>query len=215
MKRFIPLLFTAILFVSCEKEPNLDKLINNYVVYTQFDKGANFSKDSTFFIPDSILVITDNKSAKPTYLERQVSNYLINAYSSHMATRGYHREFDKSKATYGLQVSFIENTYYFSAGNPWWSTYPWYWSPSYWWPWYTGSWYYPYPFIYSHTAGSLVCEMVDISSVSKSGGTSKPTIIWNNYITDIGSITFNNEGKVAKAIDQAFTQSPYIKYTGF
>lgn len=212
MKRLIPLLFTAVLFISCEKEPDLDKVINNYVVYTQFDKSANFSKDTTFFIADSILVITNNKSATPTYLERQVNDYIINAYSSHMNARGYTRITDKSKAAYGLQVSFVESTFYFSASNPWWSAYPWYWSPSYWWPWYSGSWYYPYPFIYSHTAGSLVCEIVDLSSVSKTTGSSKPTIIWNNYITDIGSITFNNEGKVARAIDQAFTQSPYIKY---
>lgn len=70
MKRLIPLLFTAVLFASCEKEPNLDKVQDNYVVYTQYDKDANFSKDNTFFIADSVLVISDDKKAGATYLDR-------------------------------------------------------------------------------------------------------------------------------------------------
>ena len=212
MKKLIPLLFTAVLFASCEKEPVLDKVQNNYVVYTQYDKDANFSKNNTFFIADSVLVISDNKNAKATYLDSQTGGFITGTFSSLMKTRGYIQESDKSKATFGLQLSFVESTYYYSNSPSWWSDYPWYWSPTYWWPWYSGLWYHPYPFIYSYTAGSLVCEMVDITTISQTTTTSKPTVIWNCYITDIGTITPNNKDKVAKAIDQAFTQSPYIQY---
>lgn len=212
MKKLIPLLFTVVLLASCEKEPGLDKVQDNYVVYTQYDKDANFSKDSTFYIADSVLVISDNKKENATYLDSQVGDYIINAFTTHMKSKGYYRETDKSKATFGLQLSFVESTYYYSNSPSWWSDFPWYWSPSYWWPWYSGIWYHPYPFIYSYTAGSLVCEMVDITSITKTSTANKPTIIWNSYITDIGTITPNNDYKVAKAIDQAFAQSPYLQY---
>lgn len=212
MKKFIPLLFIGVLFASCEKEPNLNKVQEDYVVYTQYDKSANFSKGNTFYVADSVLVINDNNKSEASYLDAQVGDFVINTYTSHMKNRGYVQTNDKNAATFGLQISFVESTQYYLRNPAWWSNYPWYWSPSYWWPWYTGVWYHPYPYIYSHTAGSLVCEMVDITSVSKETNIAKPTVIWNSYITDIGTITPNNEGKVAKAIDQAFNQSTYIKY---
>lgn len=212
MKRFIPLFLIGVLFASCEKEPNLNKVQENYVVYTQYDKLANFSKGHTFYVADSVLVINDNNKKKASYLDAKIGDFVINTYVSHMKNRGYIQSDNKSDATFGLQISFVESTYYYLKNPSWWSNYPWYWSPSYWWPWYSGDWYYPYPFIYSHIAGSLVCEIVDITSVSKENNLSKPTVIWNSYITDIGVITTNNENKVAKAIDQAFNQSTYIKY---
>lgn len=212
MKRLIPLLFTAVLFASCEKEPNLDKVQDNYVVYTQYDKDANFSKGNTFFIADSVLVISDDKKAGATYLDSTTGDYIIDAYTSHMQARGYSRVANKNEAAYGLQISFVESTYYYTKSPSWWSDYPWYWTPSYWWPWYNGIWYHPYPFIYSYNAGSIVGEMVDITAITPTTATSKPTIIWNSYITDIGDITPKNESKVANAIGQAFTQSPYLKY---
>lgn len=210
MKKLIPLLFTALLFASCEKDPDLDKVQNDYVIYTQYDKDANFNKGNTFYIADSVLVI-GNKGKGVSYLDEQEGNFIINAYAAQMQSRGYSRVSDKSSATYGLQISYLESTYYYLNSSGWWSDFPWYWSPSYWWPWVVGSWYHPYPFIYSYTSGSLVAEMIDITSVSKDTTSATPIVIWNNYITDINTPA-TNRNKLTQAIDQAFAQSPYIQY---
>lgn len=210
MKKLIPLLFLAVLFASCEKDPDLDKVQNDYVIYTQYDKDANFSKGNTFYIPDSVLVIGD-KDKGEAYLDDSDGDFIINDYVAQMQSRGYTRVTEKDAATYGLQVSYVESTYYYLNSPGWWADYPWYWTPSYWWPWFSGAWYHPYPFIYSYTAGSLVAEMVDITSVTKDTTTASPTVIWNNYITDI-NIPATNQAKLTKAIEQAFTQSPYLQY---
>jgi hypothetical protein len=211
MKKLIPLLFTALLFASCEKVPNLDEVQEDYVVYTQYDKDANFSKGKHFYVPDSVLVVS-GKGRGATYLDASDANDIINAYSIQMEKRGYVKTADKTEANYGLQISYVESTYYFINSVSWWSDYPWYWSPSYWWPWYDGNWFYPYQFIYKYTYGSLICEMIDLSSVSEVSSSSKPTVIWNNYITGIYYIDSNMLPRLVKAVNQSFEQSPYIKF---
>lgn len=59
MKKFIPLLLAvfAVTLASCEKDPDMDKLDNNYLVYTNYDKKADFKTFETYYLPDSILVI--------------------------------------------------------------------------------------------------------------------------------------------------------------
>ena len=84
MKKFIPLLLAvfAVTLASCEKDPDMDKLDNNYLVYTNYDKKADFKTFETYYLPDSILVIGDKENAESvsyTHLDvykRQASHYL-------------------------------------------------------------------------------------------------------------------------------------------
>ena len=50
MKKFIPLLLAvfAIAFVSCEKDPDMDKLDSKYLVYTNYDTKADFKAFETY-----------------------------------------------------------------------------------------------------------------------------------------------------------------------
>ena len=66
MKKFIPLLLAvfAIAFVSCEKDPDMDKLDSKYLVYTNYDTKADFKAFETYYLPDSILVIGNSKDAE-------------------------------------------------------------------------------------------------------------------------------------------------------
>ena len=211
MKKLIPFLFVFLLLASCEKDPDLDKVQNEYVTYTQYDKTANFSKGSTFFIADSVLAITSD--SKASYLAPAIGDYIINAYVTNMEARGYTRVMDKADATYGMQVSFVESTYYFANNPYWWNSCPWYWSPSYWGPWYGGGWYYPYQFIYSYTNGALIGELVDLTTASTTTTDNKLTVIWNDYITGLLSGNSNvSEANTVKAINQSFIQSPYLKF---
>ena len=81
MKKFIPLLLAvfAVTLASCEKDPDMDKLDNNYLVYTNYDKKADFKTFETYYLPDSILVIGDSVADtfnRLYYFERAAETYI-------------------------------------------------------------------------------------------------------------------------------------------
>ena len=41
MKRLIPILLAVFAFAACEKDPDMDKLDNDYLVYTNYDKKGS------------------------------------------------------------------------------------------------------------------------------------------------------------------------------
>lgn len=205
------MLFAAALLVTaCEKTPDTGKLDDDYLVYTDYDAETDFAKFTTFYVPDSVLII-DNSSNKPKFLYGTPASELIIAnYVKGMEQAGYVRTLDKSNADLGMQVSYVEETYRFRYYNnyPWWYGYPWYWSFGYWGNW--GGWYWPYSITYSYSTGSVLGELVDLT-VPES--TSKQLrVVWSSYISGL----LNNDGtlntaEVKQAIEQAFSQSPYLK----
>lgn len=134
MKKFIPLLLAvfAVTLASCEKDPDMDKLDNNYLVYTNYDKKADFKTFETYYLPDSILVIGDKENAE--YWKDENAQEILSAYVANMNSRGYIRVDDREEADLGLQVSYVRSTYYFTDyGRPeWWWNYPGYWDAPYW-----------------------------------------------------------------------------------
>jgi hypothetical protein len=211
MKKFIPLLFAgALLATACQKYPDTDNLDNNYLVYTNYDEATDFQKFTTFYVPDSVLII-DNTSNKPKYLYgTPASDIIIANYVKGMEDAGYVRTLEKDSADLGLQISYIEDTYRFNTlnGAPWWYGYPWYWSFAYWGNW--GGWYWPYNISYSYTTGSVLGELIDISGNPSTSKTLR--VVWTSYITGLlnsnGSL---NTTYVQDAIEQAFEQSVYLK----
>jgi len=211
MKKLIPFLFAgALLATACEKLPDTDKLDDDYLVYTNYDDNTDFKKFTTFYVPDSVLII-DNSSNKPKYLYgTPASDIIIANYVKGMENAGYVRTLDKTEADLGLQISYVEETYKFRYFNnyPWWYGYPWYWSFNYWGDW--GGWYWPYSISYSYTTGSVLGELVDLTEPESTSETLK--VVWSSYISGLlnsdGSL---NATDVAKSITQAFTQSTYLK----
>ena len=65
------------ILASCQKDPDTDKLDNNYLVYTNYDSGTDFTAINTFYVIDSILII--GNSEKPTYWNNNNSRQIINA----------------------------------------------------------------------------------------------------------------------------------------
>ena len=86
MKKLIPILLAVFALASCEKDPDMGKLDNNYLVYTNYDKKADF-KVPTFYLADQILVINDSK--EPEYLEGEGAEQILAAYTENMEARGY------------------------------------------------------------------------------------------------------------------------------
>lgn len=114
MKKFIPLLLAvfAIAFVSCEKDPDMDKLDSKYLVYTNYDTKADFKAFETYYLPDSILVIGNSKDAE--YWKDESAQEILSAYVANMNNRGYVRTDNREDADLGLQVSYVKSTYYFT-----------------------------------------------------------------------------------------------------
>ena len=74
MKKLIPILLAVFALASCEKDPDMGKLDDNYLVYTNHDEKADF-KVPTFYLADKILVISDSK--EPEYLEGEFVQRLL------------------------------------------------------------------------------------------------------------------------------------------
>ena len=87
MKKLIPILLAVFALASCEKDPDMGKLDDNYLVYTNYDKQANFKDFSTFYLADKILVISDSK--EPEYLEGEGAEQILAAYTENMEAKGY------------------------------------------------------------------------------------------------------------------------------
>ena len=209
MKKFIPLLLAvfAVTLASCEKDPDMDKLDNNYLVYTNYDKKADFKTFETYYLPDSILVIGDKENAE--YWKDENAQEILSAYVANMNSRGYIRVDDREEADLGLQVSYVRSTYYFTDyGRPeWWWNYPGYWDAPYWGNW--GGWYYPYAVNYSYSTASFISELLNLEAPQ--GQSEKLPVLWTSYMSGLlsGSTSVNTKLAV-QGVNQAFTQSTYL-----
>ena len=210
MKKLIYLALAAFLITSCQKDPKYSDLDNEFLVYTSYDKAADFGTMSTYFIPDSILLI--GNKAEPTYWKGEDANKIINTFVTNMDKRGYTRITDKdAPAALGIQLSYIQDDSYFvnyHDNGYWWWGYPGYWIPGYWGDW--SNWYYPYSVVYGYSVGSLLAEAVDLQA--EQGAGKKLPVVWNAFMSGLLSddSTFNLNVAL-RAVDQAFTQSPYIE----
>ena len=196
------LIATGIMLVACQKDPDTDKLDNNYLVYTNYDAETDFTAISTYYVIDSILIIGD--SEKPTYWNNSNSQQIVDAYSNRLEACGYIPVTEPEEADVILQLSYVNNTYYFTSfgPGPWWNAYPGYWNWGGW------GWYYPYSFTYSYSTGSIIGELVNTGAPTAQND--KLTVIWNSYIC--GILNGNNLSltRTLDAINQAFAQSPYL-----
>ena len=204
MKKLIYVLIAVFALTSCREDPDLGDLSSDFLVFTNYDGKADFNRFTRYYMPDSVMVIGDTKD--PEYWTGSKAADILKAYEDNMQACGYVRTDDKSEADVGLQISYVQSVAYFvDYRNPyWWNEYPGYWLPGYWGDW--GYWYYPYPVVYSYSVGSLLTEMVDLSTSPSADR--KLTVVWNSFLSGLlsGSDAFNMELTV-RAINQSFVQS--------
>lgn len=199
----LALVLACTLIVSCQKDPDTDNLDGSYLVYTNYDTDTDFKSINSFYVIDSILII-DN-SEKSNYWNNSNSQKIVNAFEAQLATAGYELAESIEEADAVLQLSYINNTYYFTSYSqgPWWNSYPGYWN------WGNWGWYYPYSFSYSYSTGSIIGELVNTNAPTPLDD--KLTVVWNTYIC--GLLNGNNlsMSRTMEAISQAFNQSPYLQ----
>lgn len=195
---------------ACQHEPSTSDFYGDYMVYTDHDTEADFAAFSTYYLPDDILLIGNSREAE--YWNDESSARIIATVAERLDAAGYERTTDKTTASFGVQLSYVERvTYYVGYDYPhWWWYYPYYWSPAYWGDWI--GWHYPYYVQYGYTAGSLLMEMADLSAEATPA---RPLpVVWDSYVggllTSSGRV---NLDRTVTAVEQAFVQSPYLNRT--
>ena len=62
MKKILPFFLLVLLLASCQKDPDMSKLSDDFVVFTDHNKDANFESFTTFYIPDSVIAVKNRNS---------------------------------------------------------------------------------------------------------------------------------------------------------
>ncbi len=204
---YLAMISVAALSVSCRKEPSMHD--GEYLVYTAHDENADFSKYTTFNIPDEILVI--GESEKPEYVNDSRAKAIIGDYREQLEKAGFQYVADKAAADLGVQITYTVKSRYYSdiVSDPyWWVDYPGYWSPYYWGNW--NGWYHSYVVTYRYSTNALMAEIADLTAAQDNDA--KLPVLWSSFINgEVSSNQYFTMVKIEDAIEQAFSQSPYIR----
>ena len=157
-------------------------------------------------VPENIL---SQKEMRAVLADMQIAEAIINAYKENLNSKGFTYTDNKDAADLGIQVSYVQSTYYFTDyGQPeWWWNYPGYWDAPYWGNW--GGWYYPYVVNYSITTNSFLTEIMNLKAPE--GEKQKLPVLWSSFLSGPASYSGKvNQTLVVRAINQSFAQSPYL-----
>jgi hypothetical protein len=211
MKTFFLIVYTAglLLLASCHPEPDAKILIDDLAVATNYDPDANFNNYATYAIPTDTIGLISN-STNDTIIVHGESDFprpILNAITSNLTSRGYTRVGRNQNPDLGINVLIVNDFNVFQE-----IVYPGGYPGNY----YSGyygynSWYY-YPYIntYAYNTGVLIVEIVDLKNRTPDN---KVKVIWDAYMGDVYS-TLDLVPQTVRAIDQSFTQSPYIGKSG-
>jgi hypothetical protein len=207
MKRtLLPLLATAVLIgPGCLKDPDYEKLSSNLVVATNTAEGVNFSDYHTYYISDSVGVISETLS--DTMIKNASSQKLVDAVKQNMNALGYTFVTKANKPDLGINMIVIKDVDVATIYGGWWAGYPGYWDPWYW------GWYYPYYYPWSVSyvirTGSVVVDLVDVKNATANNALK---VQWTSVMAGaIGTDLNANIQRGVDAINQSFAQTPELK----
>ena len=204
MKKMLFLACMALTLAACEKDPDMNQLDADLVVYTDHDNNAAFDGYKTYFLPDSIL---EAGGYKASYWKDENAKALVDAVAQQMDSRGYTRLTDpekKDQADVGVQLSYVAQTNHVVS----YPSYGGWWDYGFWGPW--SGWYYPYPVSYSYNTNTLVMEMLDLTA-DEDGTQKNLPVVWYASASGFQYSGQFNQMMLQNSVVQAFEQSPYIK----
>lgn len=194
--------------LSCQTEPEPQKLYDELVVSTNFDETADFSSYLTYAIPTDTIGFLSN-SSPDTIIVAQESSFprpVLEAIKQQMDEAGYVRVNRVENPDLGVNVTVVNDfdvfreivypdPYYYGGG---------YYSNYYG---YANPYYYPYVNTYAYNTGVLMIELVDLKNRNADN---QVRVIWTAYLGDVYS-TLDLIPQAEAGIEQAFNQSPYIQ----
>jgi hypothetical protein len=206
MKIVKVLSLAAIVFLMTQCYPEGPVYVDELdLVYTNYDPGYGFAAKHTFAVPDKIMKIDDDlaNGGGPNYVKDIYATPMLTRIVQNMTSNGWSQvDVDKNPDVLLAPVAYeLTTTYYYGSGGYW----DWWYGGYY--P--GGGWYYPYPVTTSYSTGSLIVTMLDPNDVSADD---KMRAVWGFVVNGLleGSTTEFN-ARITKGINQAFTQSAYLK----
>lgn len=197
------------------------------IVLTGYYDSVDFKTLKTYFLPDTVFPVRDDTTDK-TPVEN--SDLILNEIEKNMNNYGYTRvayDPDIEEPDIMIAVAAISTT---TVTVGWW--YPYYPGWGWGWGWYKDSsadrgtdyWYYPgYPGYYppgwgwggvpyysSYTTGTLLMEMTNPNDYRVIDSDTVVPMYWAGGVSGVLS-GGSNTSRISGGIDQAFTQSPYLK----
>ena len=168
------------------------------VVTTLYDPNYDFTKDSTYFMPDSIHHIVEE--GEESDLSRKYDSFILEQVASHMSLRGFTRIADPTAPVPDVVITIrATSTDHYNAYSSyyWGGYYGWYY------PWYGGT------TVYTYSTGTILIDMLDVENFDIENEIYP--VAWiagiNGLLGDTGTGTKN---RLHTSISQAFIQSPYI-----
>jgi hypothetical protein len=191
-------------------------LSDDFLVATFFEKNTPIDSLhlQTYFISDTVGLIT-NESGSLTNGDTLVKPQsaaldLVNQVKSNMNQRGYSFVQRNQSPDIAINMFVVKDLNQSDVLAPgyWWG-YPGYYDP-YYYGYDSYYYYYPFTYSYSYTTGTLVIELVDLKHRDTNNG--KLVVFWTGLANGLlADYTATNVLNAKTAIDQAFTQSPYLK----
>ena len=215
-KAFIKFAFVAGIAVAMTAcyPGGLETTSDTDLVYTNYAPEYNFAGVKTYHVADSIQHIVDEGDD----INYSYDNLIISEIKSNLDALGW-TEFDTTLfPEQNPDISVVTTIFVTTTYNIY--TYPWY--PYWGWGWYksTGNtdyydygWYYPWygtTYVTSYTTGTVAMLMFD---PSKADTTNKLiNLSWAGILNGLaGTGGSETKTRLSRGIDQAFTQSPYLK----
>ena len=206
MVRVLMVVVISLALISCETEPDNQKLLDELVVSTNYDKDATFSAYATYAIPTDTIGFVSNTNPNDTILVSSTNNgfyprKVIAEVIANLNDRQYSRVNRDENPDLGVNIYVVKDLNISQQ-----IVYPNYYYPSY----YGYGGYYSYPYVntYAYNTGALVIEIVDLKNVTPDN---KVKVIWTAYMGDVYS-TIDLVAQSTDAINQAFVQSNYLDH---
>jgi len=166
------------------------------IVYTDYDDTFDFVSKGVYSIPDKIVKIEGDLAdgEDPEYVKEPYNTQMLQKMENNMTALGWTKTEDPANADLVLFPAVWTNTtiYY------WYDYWCWYY------PYYCG-WGWGYPSVSSYTTGTLLMTLT-----ADGDDYIEPSQVWTAAVNGLLSGSYD-VSRVNKAIDQAFTQSPYLK----
>jgi hypothetical protein len=208
MKRYSWILIgLTVLAMACEQKPDNLKLVDEFVVSTNYDPDAQFSSYTTYAIPDDTIGFSSNQVNDTilTYKDSDFPRIVLQALRAQIDDRGYTRVSRKANPDIGVNVTLVNDFNLFQQ-----VVYPGgYYGGGYYGGYYGyggGYYYQPYVNTYAYNNGVLIIELIDLKNRTPDN---KVKVIWNCYMGDVYS-TIDLVKQTQDGIVQAFKQSPMV-----
>jgi len=191
--------------------PDIDRDVTDFdIVGTNYDPSKNFDDYTTFFIPDSIIIVFDSTKPSPDYPEDEAT-VIIDGIRNNLISLGWTEMLPADTVGGNIPDVYIRTLVWTSdvSGVVYYG--------GYYGGWYGG--YYPgYPYYgggasyYSYTTGTVLIDMIDL--VHPDHVNESLDIIWtaglNGLVTSSGGSS-SGLSRIEFSINQAFSQSNYLK----